>query len=139
MAPMTPKDLKLKILGFLGSTREGRMCDRVATLVKNFYAKQKEGHTLEIIGKWISFVKMLSEFLEESTKMVGLGLHSDQAQGPRSRWTGLATPPPILCLIIELTSYLCFSHRSGCSLPFKVLLNLFSSNIGTKSLLANKT
>ena len=51
MAPIAPSDLKLKILGFLGSTREGRMCDRVATLVKNFYAQQKDGHTLEIIGK----------------------------------------------------------------------------------------
>ena len=79
MAPLAPKDLKLKILGFLGSTREGRMCDRVATLVKNFYAKQKEGHTLEIIGKWMSLVKVLLEFLQESTKMTGLCLHSYRA------------------------------------------------------------
>ncbi|XP_065064022.1 uncharacterized protein LOC135690400 [Rhopilema esculentum] len=49
MEQILPKDLKLKILGFIGSTREGRMADRVTTLVKKFYSQQKEGHSLEVL------------------------------------------------------------------------------------------
>ena len=58
MSPLTPKDMKLKILGFIGSTRDGRMADRVTTLVKNFYGQQKEGHTLEVIGRYMPHISV---------------------------------------------------------------------------------
>jgi len=41
--------MKLKILAFVGSVREGRMAERVVNHIKKLYSDQTDGHTFEVI------------------------------------------------------------------------------------------
>ncbi len=46
----SPAAMKLKILAFVGSVREGRMAERVINHLKKLYSDQSDGHTFEVIG-----------------------------------------------------------------------------------------
>ncbi len=52
MASQSPAALKLNILAFVGSVREGRMAERMVSYLKTFFAEHKDGHTFEVIGTY---------------------------------------------------------------------------------------
>ena len=74
MADKCPTQVKLKLLAFVGSVREGRMGERATKLVQKFYAGKaaESGHTLEVMGNMhVLCLNIYTSISVENTLLIG--------------------------------------------------------------------